>query len=408
MEIYGKNFVSWEEARRIVEGLAAGLFRSGRRQTVPVTEAAGQIIDGAVTARMAVPGFVRATVDGYAVRVGDTVAASDSCPAVLRVAGQVAVGEDCQLTLAPGQAAKVATGAMLPAGADGVAMEEDCWLVDVHNVALVRPVNLRENLIQAGEDCREGEALAADGCRLGWRTVAAMIAAGIGEIAVRTGMRAAIFSTGDELVPAGRPLFAGQVYDVNGFLLRRFLTEAGWEVESLGIIADCPHSLAGALERAVALADLVLFSGGSSVGSCDLSAAAVERAGGEWLFNGVAVRPGRPTMAARINGKPVFCLPGHPLAMAVTLRTLLQPLFRRDEPLTVPAKLDGRLTSEVGRDDFVPVRLTAEQMEVDWRATPLPIKSGLVVRPAQTAGLVHVPAAATGYERGERVWVIPW
>jgi molybdopterin molybdotransferase len=356
-----------------------------------------------------VPAFDRATMDGYAVRAQDTFGASEGLPAYLDVAGEVLMGQAPRGRLEAGQAFRIATGGMLPQGADAVVMVEYTEELDERTIGVVRPVAPGENIIRRGDDLASGTLLLPRGHRLRSQDVGLLAAAGVNTVLTRRPPRVGIITTGDEVVPVDRTPGPGQVRDVNSYTLSGQVREYGGEPVMYGIIGDDFETLAAVVRRALDETEAVLISGGSSVGRRDVTAAVVASLGSPGvLFHGLAVRPGKPTIGAVIGHKLVLGLPGHPVSAMVVFsllgRPLLDPGFRR---FPVRARITRALSSPAGKEDWVRVRL-------DWGeggeliADPIAGKSGLIATMVRADGLARIPLESRGVAAGDEVEVIPF
>jgi molybdopterin molybdotransferase len=392
-------------------GEALAGFRPARRtpvEPVALADALDRVPAAPVLAPEALPGFARATVDGYAVRAADTFGASEGLPSPLDVTGAVPMGTAPDVAVAPGAAVEVPTGAVLPDGADAVVMVEHTVLAIPGMVEVTRPAAPGEGLVRPDEDARPGVELVPAGRPLRAQDLGMLAAAGITSVDVRARPRVAIVSTGDEVVPPETPtLSAGQVRDATAPALAGLVRQAGGEPDLRGIVADDPDALAEVLGAAVRDADLVVVSAGSSVGARDQTAAVVAALGepGIWC-HGLALRPGKPTLLADTRGVPVIGLPGNPRSALVVFRLVGMPLVRLvggtsaapPEP-TVRARLAVDLPSAAGRLDVVQVRVR------DGVATPLFGSSALLSVLVAADGWLQVPEPATGLPAGSEVEV---
>lgn len=361
-----------------------------------------------IQAKEAVPGFARATVDGYAVRAQDTFGASESEPAYLKVSGEILMGEEAPPgELPPGTAVQVATGGMLPGGADAVVMAEHTEVISGQAIEVLQPVGPGENVIQAGEEFKPGDVLLATGELVTASRLGLLAAAGITELEVYAPLRVGIISTGDELVPPTVTPRPGQVRDVNTYLLAGLVRSEGGTPQTFGIVPDDFSLLKEKLSEALGQNDLVLISGGSSVGTRDLTVAVISSLGKPgMLFHGLALRPGKPTLGAVIGNKIILGLPGHPAAAAVVFELLVRPLiskgsYEEKESFRVWARLSRSISSAGGREEYIRVKLKEED-NILW-ADPLLGKSGLIGTVARADGMLHVPLDKEGFAAGERV-----
>lgn len=386
-------------------------FRPARRtgvESVPRDQALGRVPAAPVTSREPLPGFARSTVDGYAVRAADTHGAGEGIPSYLEVFGQVRMGSVSELTVRPGTAAPIPTGAPIPDGADAVVMVEHTNETMPGTVEVTRPVAVGDGIVRADEDAVPGTVIAPAGRPLRAQDLGMLAAAGVTQLEVRARPRVAIVSTGDEVVPADtRRLRPGQVRDATASALAALVTRAGGDPSYRGIVPDDLELLTKTLAAAATETDLVLVSAGSSVGARDETAAAIEALGAPGVFcHGLAIKPGKPTLLAECAGVPVIGLPGNPLSALVVFRMVGLPVLRLvagidappPEP-TLPATLSRSLASAAGRLDVVQVRVR------DGVATPLFGHSALLSVLTAADGYVVVPEPATGLDAGAPVTV---
>ncbi len=349
-------------------------------------------------------------MDGYAVRAEDTYGASEGLPALLRLAGEVPMGRASQLSLAPGQAALIHTGGMVPAGADAVVMVETSQRYG-EEVEIYRPVATGENTVQVGEDVGRGEPILPAGQLLRPQDLGALAALGVSEVEVVARPRVAILATGDEVVPPEREPVPGQVRDVNSGLLAALVQGAGGEPLALGVAPDDYETILRLSREGLAAADALVVAAGSSVSTRDVTARALGELGQPGvLVHGVALRPGKPTILGAAGGKPVFGLPGNPVSAFTTARLFLLPAIYRllglaqpPRPATARARLTANVPSATGREDFVPVRLLERDGET-W-AEPVFGKSNLIFVAVRADGFLRVALNLGGLAAGEQVEV---
>ena len=378
-----------------------------RPEEVPLDEARGRTLSAPVAAGEFVPGFHRSTVDGYAVRSADTFGCSDAIPAVLHLQGEVRMGEGADSALGPGCCAAVPTGGAMPPGSDAAVMLEYAEDYGDGTIGICRSAAPGTNLIFKGDDVRPGQVVLPAGRRLGAQDIGALAALGVSRVSVCRKPAVGILPTGDELVPVEETPGAGQVRDVNSAMLRALVEEAGGEAIPFGILRDDENLLREALDRALERCDVVLISGGSSVGMKD-AACRVIGARGEVLLHGVAMKPGKPTILGRAEGKPVFGLPGHPVAAFFVARLFVLPLLDRlqgREPRrhAVPAVLTEAVSANHGRAQYMGVRLS-ERDGLRY-ASPIRGKSGLITTLAGSDGYFCIPRDCEGAAAGETVQV---
>ena len=380
--------------------------------------ACGRVLAAPIAAPEEVPGFLRATMDGYAVRARDTFGASVGAPQYLDLKGEVPMGVAPSRGVGAGETLRVATGAMLPEGADAVVMIEYTAEHPDGTLEVRRAVAPGENVLTPGEDVARGEVLFPAGRRLRPQEIGLMAALGITQVKVYQKPRVAIISSGDEIVPLDEKPRPGQVRDSNAYLAAAQVAEWGGLPLRHGIIPDDFTALRKTLAAALDAADLILVSGGSSVGVRDLTLTAIQDLpGAEILVHGVALRPGKPTILAALgktSPKPLLGLPGHPASAAVVMEVLGRPLLLRLAGLTDPAPWGGAVTAllsrnlagATGREDYVRVRLRREGTTL-W-ADPVLGPSGLLSPLVKSDGLVMIPLGVEGLFKGETVMVLRW
>lgn len=380
-----------------------------RTESEPVSayEALGRVTAKAVHSPEALPAFRRAAVDGYAVRAADTFGASDTLPAYLEVVGEVPMGQQARQSLVTGQALLIHTGGMVPPDADAVVMVEHTQRFDERTIEVLRPVAPGENVIQVGEDVEQGAVVLPAGHTIRPQDIGALLALGIvQDVPVRRRPLVNIFSTGDEVVPpTTAPLRPGQVRDINGGTIQALCHRAGAQTSLHGIIRDDAEALYAALSAALPAADMLVVTAGSSVSTRDMTADTFNRLGSPGvLVHGVAARPGKPTILAAVEGKPVIGLPGNPVSAMVMFMLFGVPAIAGLMGAAAPRarRMAGRVTANVpsaaGREDYVPVRLVERGGEL-W-AEPIFGKSNLIFTLVAADGLLRVPMNATGLREG--------
>ncbi len=382
-------------------------------ETVPLARALGRVLAADVASPIDVPPFDRALVDGFAVRAADTEGANAARPRRLVLNREIlACGVAPALPVAAGTATPIATGGMIPRGADAVVMVEQTeFLEDALAIDVSGSVRPGQFLGYAGADMAFGETVLRKGTVVTAREIGMLAACGLAEIAVVRPPRVAVLSTGDELMAPGEQLRPGAIYDSNGAIVAASVAENGGEPVALGIVRDDEAALERALRDALAQSDLVVLSGGTSKGAGDVSHRILSRLGEPGiLVHGVALKPGKPLCLAVAEGKAVVVLPGFPTSAMFTFHEFVVPLVRAlaglppREETAVPARLPQRLTSELGRTEFVMASLT--QGDDGLVALPLPKGSGSVTAFSQADGFFAVPAARSGLEAGETVSVV--
>ncbi len=392
-----------------LERLLAHLRPIEQRELVAGPEAVGRVLAADVRAPEASPAFRRSVMDGYAVRASDTFGATEGLPAFLPISGEVPMGAQAGDDLAPGDATLIHTGGMLPPGADAVVMVEFTQEVGDATIEVMRPVAPGENMVEAGEDVRQGDTVLSAGHRLRAHDVGALAALGVTHVEVTRRPRIGILSTGDEVIPADSTPDPGQVRDVNSTALAARARQTGAEPRVYGIAPDNRDALGALSRRAFEECDLTAISAGSSVSTRDLTAEAISALGKPGvLAHGVSVKPGKPTIVAVAEGKPIFGLPGNPVSALVIFEVLVAPTIQHLLGATTAppvaharARLARNIASAAGRVDFVQARLVEREGEL-W-AEPEFGKSNLIFTMVRATGVIEVPLDLAGLREG--AWV---
>ena len=386
---------------------------------IPISSALGRVLASGFVSPSDLPEFDRSTMDGYAVRSADTFGAAESRPALLNVVGDILMGTMPERAIARGEAMKIATGGALPAGADAVVMFEQTQPVDATSIEVVKPVAPLENVVQAGDDIKKGEVVLSRGHPMRPQDMSALAAVGIIRVKVFERPRVAIISTGNEIVPADTFPGPGQIRDSNSYNLEGLIAQAGGVPVKKGIIPDDYARLRETLEAAIKDSALVLMTGGSSVGTADLTAKVINDAGQPGvLVHGVSIKPGKPLVVGLVGAPsrhvPVFGLPGHPAAVSICFDLFVKPILARltgDAPdpalegisptRVVRARLARSIPSSPGREDHV--RVALEKRDDGLWARPIFGASGLISTLVKAVGTVVVPVNKIGIEVGEEV-----
>jgi len=395
--------ISLDEAQARIAAAARPLDRVER---VPLSSAGGRVLARDIVADADVPPFSRAGMDGYAVRAADTAGATRDAPRVLERVEQVFTGQVPTRTIGPGTCAEIATGAPMPAGADAVVMVEDTDMRSSNPVRIFAAVQPHQHVGQQGADIQRGQTVLQAGVVLNASRVGAIAALGIGEIDAYARPRVAILSTGNEIADPGRPLAPGQVYDINRFTLGAIVEEHGGVAAPHRTAADTIEDLSRAIDDCLE-DDVLVFSGGSSVGERDLILDALA-ARGTVLFHGIAVKPGKPTAFGTVGGKPFFGMPGYPTSCLSNAYILLVPFLRTIARLppramrTVTVPLGQRVVSAPGRHQFYTVRIA------NGVAVPAFKASGDITSMSQADGYFEIAADTDTVEQGALVEVTLW
>lgn len=378
-------------------------------ESVILADGLDRILARPVVAAADIPPFPRSTVDGYAVQSKDTTGASDTVPTFLQLKGEVRIGEYTTLQTNPGEAITVPTGGMVPSGADSVVMLEYVEKLDAAHIAVHKAAAVKENIIGVGDDMRHGEHVLDRGRRLTPQDIGVLAALGIQHVQVWQKPRFALVSTGDEIIDVGEPMTPGKVRDINSYTLAALIQKAGGTVVRRVLVKDERAALQRETEIALQCADIVLISGGSSVGERDYTPQVLTSFPGQGvLVHGVAIKPGKPTLLAEAMGKPVFGLPGHPVSAIIIFKVLVEYLLglwsgtTRQAP-SVSARLAHNVHGAPGMETYQMV--TLEKKDGQWLATPKFGKSGMITLLARASGYIVIAPDSEGVEAGEQVQV---
>ena len=416
----GSNTRSLTSAEDAWALLAKACPTHARREMVSLGDALGRVLAGSLMASEDVPAHPRSMVDGFAVRAADLAKASATDPVRLQLVGRLGAGEMSSRQVAAGECLAVPTGGVVPDGSNAVVMVEDATVVDGSTVEVRADIALGRNVLARGADLAVGGVVLPAGRRLAPRDVAALALFGVSGVAVNGRPRVAVLSSGTELLPSDAERTDAQVRDVNQPALCAAAMAAGAVVTSAGIVPDDAATLAAQLSVLAVEHDLVILTGGSSVGSKDFAAEALRAAGATLLFHGLDVRPGRPMLAGRLGHSLVIGLPGVPAAAFILFQRFLRPLFPRLEGEHVPvaassmmqARLASAVESRLGREDYLRVRLevrpsakTPGAPQETW-AVPLAGGPSLLSTLFAADALAVVPPARARMEAGDLVELV--
>ncbi|MEM2103182.1 MAG: molybdopterin-binding protein [Candidatus Bathyarchaeia archaeon] len=381
-------------------------------ERVLLLNAYGRICAEDVKASVDVPPFHRSTVDGYVVRAEDTFGAEEDKPITLKVIGKAQVGQLTAIKIAPNTTVEIATGAPLPKGGDAVVMFENTIRKN-STLKVYRAVAKGENVMKAGSDIRHGDVLLKKNQTITPPLIGALAATGATEITVFKRPKVAVISTGGEVQEPGKPLPPGRIYDINAYTLTAAVSECGCEPVYFGIVPDDFEDLKKTLRKALASADVVVTSGGVSVGPKDLMPKVLNGLGKPGvIICGIAVKPGKPTTIAVVEGKPVFALPGHPTSALLIFHILAKPVLfamagwiKEPEHMRVEAVAGERIFSARGRRTFVTVNLVQDKSG-ETRAFPVATgQSGAITTLAKAEGFIEIDEQTQFVDEGEKVTV---
>ena len=397
-----------EEVLKIIQG-----FDALGDESLPLAETLGRNLFRDVVSPEDLPGFSRSSMDGYALRSKDTFGATESLPALIDLVGEVMMGGIPDIKVGAGKAARIPTGGMMPEGSDGVVMIEHCHLLDEDTVEVSRAISPEENVIRSDDDFKEGALVLPKGHKLRPQDLGVLAGLGFEEVTVYKKPKVAIISTGDEVIPIQKRPAPGQVRDINSYTLGAFCRQLGAEPLLLGLCDDNFENLKTMIQKGIRQADTVWISGGSSVGSRDMTLKVFESFDElEVLVHGISISPGKPTILARIGSTPIFGLPGHTVSAMVVAEVFLGPLLsglsgetsRGGNHDPVEARLNRNIESASGREDYIRVRLIRKGDALT--AEPIFGKSGLISTLVEADGLLKIDVNVEGLYQDQIVKVM--
>jgi len=407
-----KEFFKVTDLEKVLE--YASDFPQAETQDVPLSDAAGRVLAEDIDADVDLPDFMRSTMDGYAVRASSTFGASEANPAYISVIGSVIMGESPPFTIEPGQAAEISTGGMLPDGADSVIMIEHTEAVDDISIEVYRSVAPGQNILEKSEDIAKNTVLVSSGKRLRAQETGLLAAFGQKNVRVYKKPTIGIISTGDEIVPIDETPGHGQIRDINMYTLSGLVKNAGADPVNFGIVRDDFDDLLEKCTLALDKTDMVLISGGSSVGTRDFTIEVLTALPHtQVLVHGISISPGKPTILARSHRQAIWGLPGQVVSAMVVFEVVIKPFIEQISGLSLkykknfklPARLSRNISSSQGRADYIRVRLN-EKNGVLW-AEPILGKSGLINTMVKADGLIAIGVNTEGLDKGAKVEVIP-
>ena len=407
-----KEFFKVTDLKKVLEYRTA--FPQVATEEIPLLETVGRILAEDIVADVDLPDFPRAIVDGYALQGASTFGANDGNPAYLTVTGSIAMGESPDLSVGPGETARIATGGMLPKGADSVVMIEHTEAIDDATIEVYRSIAPGQNMIAIGEDIKKESRVLKQGQMIRPQEAGLLAALGMQTVVVFQKPTIGIISTGDEIIPINETPHQGQIRDINTYTLAGLIYETGSQAISYGIVSDDFEKLLEKCKLALDQCDMILISGGSSVGSRDFTVdvlSALEDA--KILVHGISISPGKPTILAKVQNKAFWGMPGHVVSSMIVFSRVVRPFVKhfsgRTHGPTKEHRLNAILTRNVastqGRIDFIRVRLRREEDQL--LADPVLGKSGLISTMVFADGLVEIDINTEGLDKGTVVEVIP-
>jgi len=392
----------------------SAVFPNVGAEFIALHEALDRILADDIVSDINLPDFARSTMDGYAVKASSTFGATEENPAYLTVKGTIDMGKSAAFSIKPGKVAKISTGGMLPDGSDSVIMVEYTEVIDKKNIEIYRSVAPGQHVLQIGEDLKEGNNVLLCGQKLRPQEIGLLAALGKNSVKVYKKPVIGIISTGDEIIPINNMPHKGQIRDINTYTLSSLVQKAGGIPVTYGIVGDDFDALLEKCSIAIAHSDMVLISGGSSVGTRDLTLEVLSSLpDSDIMVHGISISPGKPTILAKTGDKAIWGLPGHVLSAMIVFEVVIRPFIEKisglsskyKKELRIPALLSRNISSAQGRIDYIRVRLI-EKNGIKW-AEPILGKSGLISNLTKADGLVEIGINTEGLDKGSKVWVTP-
>lgn len=383
-----------------------------RGETIPTEDACSRYLFEAIISQEFLPPFTRSSMDGYAVLARDTQGSTENLPAYLKIIGEVPMGQLPQFAISSGGTALIHTGGMMPAGADAVVILEQSQITTHGELEVFQAVASGENVLFKGEDVKPGDIVIPAGKQLRPAEIGGLLALGQMQVKVAKKPVLAVLSSGDEVIPPQKTPEVGQIRDINSGMLAAQIKKAGGEVMTYPIISDQREQMETVVRQAYNNADAVIITAGSSASTRDMTSEVIKKLGEPGvLVHGINIRPGKPSILAICDGKPVIGLPGNPVSAMVIAHFFVEPLVRLMQggnpelpDATVRAKLEVNISSQTGREDWVPVRL--KKVGNEFIAQPIFFKSNLIFQLSNADGLIKIPMDANGIPAGMEVDVL--
>ncbi len=397
------NVVSVEEGRKIIrDNFGDYPFKI---QFIDIEKSLGRILGEDIYSNINVPEFNRSTVDGYGIKVEDSHGSNQSIPSIINILGDVKMGETIESSIKSGESFYVPTGGMIPEGANGVIMIENTEKMDENTLLLYKPISHGENIIYKGDDIKSGELALEKGQKISSQVMGVLAALGVSKVPVYSKPKFYIISTGDEIISIEEELSLGKIRDINSYTLSALIQNIGGEVVGKSIVKDKYELLLDEVEKATEISDIVLISGGSSVGTKDYTFKVIDSFEGKGvLLHGLAIKPGKPTILGEANGKIIFGLPGHVVSSIIVFKVLIEDYIRQrfatGEILPrVKAIINHNFPSNPGRETYQMVKLNEENGV--FYATPTFGKSGMISLLSKSQGYIVIGAHEEGINKGE-------
>lgn len=392
----------------------SAVFPNVGTEFIELHEAFERILAVDIVSDINLPAFARSTMDGYAVKASSTFGATEENPAYLTIKGTIDMGKPADFSIGSGEAANISTGGMLPDGSDSVIMVEYTEIIDNTTIEIYKSVAPAQHVLATGEDIKKGDNILFCGQRLRPQEIGLLAALGKDSVKVYKKPVIGIISTGDEIVPINNMPDKCRIRDINTYTLSSLVQKAGSIPVTYGIVGDDFDALLEKSSIAIAHSDMVLISGGSSVGTRDLTVEVLSSLpDSDIMVHGISISPGKPTILAKTSGKAIWGLPGHVVSAMIVFEIVIRPFIEKisglslkyKKELRIPALLSRNISSAQGRIDYMRVRLI-EKNGIKW-AEPVLGKSGLISNLTKADGLIEIGINTEGLDKGSKVWVIP-
>lgn len=376
-------------------------------EEVPLFDSLDRVLCGDIISEVNVPHFNRSTVDGYAVKSSDILGSGEAVPVFLEISGEVLIGEKSDIIVSSGQAVYVPTGGMIPEGADCVVMIEHVNRIDENEIEVFKPSAGGENIICTGDDIKRGQKIYIRGKVINALDIGTLAAMGIARISVYKRLKYYIISTGDEIIEPGQKHEPGKIWDINSYTIGALIKKAGGELVNRTIVRDDPEILKKEIKKATDISDILLISGGSSVGTRDFTGEAINSFEGRGVFvHGILIKPGKPTIIGEIRNKAVFGLPGHPVSAVIIFKVFVEYLSRylmgvKEDQMPIRAVLSSNVHSSPGSVTYKMVSI--KEMNSRIYADIYYGKSGMITMLSKSCGYIVIKAHEEGLNKGEEV-----
>lgn len=397
------NVVEVERARELILEILGELELESEK--VSILESGDRILSENIVSHVNVPDFNRSTMDGYAIVAQDSHGATQTIPSMLQLIGEVKMGQLTEIEIKSGQAAYIPTGGMIPKGANAVVMIENTEKMDEESLLVYSAVSEGQNIVYSGDDIEKGQSVLEKGRRINAEVVGALAALGINQVQVYKKLRFTIISTGDEIIPIDKELTPGKIRDINSYALQILVEKIGGQVVHKSIVRDNYDLLQAEVQSAVKDSDIVLISGGSSVGTRDYTDKVINSLGGRGvLAHGVSIKPGKPTIIGDHYGKLLIGLPGHPVSSIIVFKSLIESALKErlgDDSIetSIMAKMDSNFPASPGRETYQMVSLRRE--EDGYHGVPTHGKSGMITLLSDSHGYIVIERHEEGVEKGQ-------